>query len=142
MGLRLALQLLDTEVISTLQFIELIENYESSASPEIAIALSYNFVTVQQAHQALKFIDESAGRTFCVVAQKLGMLNENQIEEIHKIQDTTRRGIDRIVVDLGMLSKSQVNALARTETHSSLPSPKFSRRARHASSGNRSASIR
>ena len=132
MGLRLALQLLDTEVISTQQSIELIENYESSATPEIAVALSYNFVTVQQAEQALKFIDEQAGRTFGVVAQKLGMLNASQIEEIHKIQDSTRRGIDQLVVDLGWLSQSQVKALARTETHTSVPSPKFSRRARHA----------
>ena len=133
MGLRLALQLLDTEVISTSQFIELIENYESSASPEIAIALSYNFVTVQQAQQAMKFIDESMGRTFCSVARKLGILSQEQVDEIRKIQDTTRRGIDRIVVDLGLLSKSQVKALARTETHSLMPSPKFSRRSRMAS---------
>ena len=132
MGLRLALQLLNTEVISTQQFIELIENYESSATPEIAVALSYNFVTVQQAEQALKFIDEQAGRTFGVVAQKLGMLNASQIEKIRKIQDSTRRGIDQLVVDLGWLSQSQINALARTETHSSVPTPKFSRRARQA----------
>ncbi len=127
MGLRLALQLLDTEVISTAQFVELIENHEASASPAIAIALSYNFVTVQQAQQAMQFIDESAGLTFCVVAKKLGILNDEQIEEIRKIQDTTRRSIDQIVVDLGMLSQSQLKALARTETHSLMPSPKFSR---------------
>jgi len=139
MSLKFAFTLLDNKIITSDQFIELVRVHEDSKLPPVAIALSQSMVTIQQVKAIMKRQEQKPDRSFGRVATELGIWNSIDCERMAHVQDKTRRSIRSIVVEKGICSEGQVQAIERIlkadSAHSSprrnLPSPKFSRRTRH-----------
>jgi hypothetical protein len=134
MSLKFAIQLLDENIVSQDQFIDLVRKHEDSCLPSMAIAISQNFITIRQARQILELQTERPELTFEEAAYEFGILSIEQCRKIASAQENSRRGVERIAVDAGVCTKDQIDAFGQllskkspVKHQSNLPTPKFSR---------------
>ncbi len=136
MGLNLAIKLLDNEILSRDQFIEVVRQFESSRPSEMSVALRNNMISTLHARRILECQVENPEMTFSEAAQQEGILCESECQMLDLLQDASRQTVSEILVEKEICTPAQVNLLHRSlrvcdEKSSKLPTPKFSRRQRN-----------